>query len=55
MSAYMSYNSEAYSSSFVSSITICKSIVVDGFEVSETIFEIHVARCLISWNCISVI
>lgn len=36
LSAYMSYNSEAYSSCFVSSINMCKGIVVDGFEVSET-------------------
>lgn len=36
LSAYMSYNSEAYSSCFVSSINMCKGIVVDSFEVSET-------------------
>jgi len=36
LSAYMSYNSEAYSSCFVRSINMCKGIVVDSFEVSET-------------------
>lgn len=55
LSAYMSYNSEAYSSCFVSSINMCKGIVVDGFEVSETdiwntccqvsgLLELHICR-----------
>jgi hypothetical protein len=36
LSAHMSYNSEGYSSCFVSSVNIYKGIVVDSFEVSET-------------------
>lgn len=36
LSACMSYNSETYSSCFVSSINMCKGIVVDSFEVSLT-------------------
>lgn len=46
LSAYMSYNSEVYSSCFVSYINMCKDTVVDSFEVSET--DIRYTCCQVS-------